>query len=90
MAINVVKVGKNVFPLIDIIIDIIFFSINWKNYFDRSILVISMTVLDESSLSIGRVKPGSVLGVGKSIYGTHLSQPITYCSCPTIYSGLEI
>ena len=33
------------FRLIDIIIDIIFFSINWKNYFDRSILVISMTVL---------------------------------------------
>ena len=27
------------------LIDIIFFSINWKNYFDRSILVISMTVL---------------------------------------------
>ena len=33
------------FRLIDIMIDIIFFSINWKNYFDRSILVISMTVL---------------------------------------------
>ena len=33
------------FRLIDISIDIIFFSINWKNYFDRSILVISMTVL---------------------------------------------
>ena len=33
------------FRLIDITIDIIFFSINWKNYFDRSILVISMTVL---------------------------------------------
>ena len=33
------------FRLIDIIIDIIFFPINWKNYFDRSILVISMTVL---------------------------------------------
>ena len=33
------------FRLIDKIIDIIFFSINWKNYFDRSILVISMTVL---------------------------------------------
>ena len=31
--------------LIDKTIDIIFFSINWKNYFDRSILVISMTVL---------------------------------------------
>ena len=27
------------------LIDIVFFSINWKNYFDRSILVISMTVL---------------------------------------------
>ena len=36
---------KNVFQLIDITIDIIFFSINWKNYFDGSILVISMTVL---------------------------------------------
>ena len=33
------------FRLIDIIIDIILFSINWKNYLDRSILVISMTVL---------------------------------------------
>ena len=33
------------FRLIDISIDIIIFSINWKNYFDRSILVISMTVL---------------------------------------------
>ena len=33
------------FQLIDITIDKIFFSINWKNYFDRSILVISMTVL---------------------------------------------
>ena len=33
------------FRFIDITIDIIFFSINWKNYFDRSILVISMTVL---------------------------------------------
>ena len=33
------------FRLINISIDIIFFSINWKNYFDRSILVISMTVL---------------------------------------------
>ena len=31
--------------LIDITIVIMFFSINWKNYFDRSILVISMTVL---------------------------------------------
>ena len=45
MANNGVKGSKNVFRLIDIIIDIIFFSINWKNYFDRSILVISMTVL---------------------------------------------
>ena len=33
------------FRLIDKTTDIIFFSINWKNYFDRSILVISMTVL---------------------------------------------
>ena len=33
------------FRLIEIIIDIIFFSINWKKYFDRSILVIPMTVL---------------------------------------------
>ena len=33
------------FQLFDITIDIIFFSINWQNYFDRSILVISMTVL---------------------------------------------
>ena len=37
------------FRLIDITIDIIFFSINWKNYFDRSILVISMTVLPINS-----------------------------------------
>ena len=34
------------FRLIDITIDMIYFSINWKNDFDRSILVISMTVLD--------------------------------------------
>ena len=33
------------FRLIDKTSDIIFFSINWKDYFDRSILVISMTVL---------------------------------------------
>ena len=33
------------FRLIDIIIDIILFSINWKNYFDRSILFISMILL---------------------------------------------
>ena len=33
------------FELIDKTIDIIFFSINWKNYFDQSILVLSMTVL---------------------------------------------
>ena len=45
MAKNGVKGWKNVFRLIDIIIDMIFFSINWKNYFDRSIVVISMTVL---------------------------------------------
>ena len=37
------------FRLIDITIDIIFFSINWKNYFDRSILVISMTVLENET-----------------------------------------
>ena len=43
-----VKGWKYVFRLIDIII----FSINWKNYFDRSILVISMTVL-ESTLHWG-------------------------------------
>ena len=36
------------FPLIDKTIDISF-SINWKNYFDRSILVISMTVLPGSA-----------------------------------------
>ena len=36
------------FRLIDKTIDIIIFSINWKNYFDRSILVISMTVLVSS------------------------------------------
>ena len=40
------------FRLIDITIDIIFFSINWKSYFDRSILVISMTVLLECALKI--------------------------------------
>ena len=33
------------FRLIDISIDIKKNSINWKDYFDRSILVISMTVL---------------------------------------------
>ena len=36
-------------------IDIIFFSINWENYFDRSILVISMTVLTGTSLYIWNV-----------------------------------
>ena len=44
------------FRLIDITIDIIIFSINWKNYFDRSILVMSMTVLiddcDDSGLTV--------------------------------------
>ena len=45
LAKNGVRGWKNVFRLIDITIDIIFFSINWKNCFDRSILVISMTVL---------------------------------------------
>ena len=39
------------FRLIDIMIDITFFSINLKNYFDRSILVISMTVLYAAVLS---------------------------------------
>ena len=38
------------FRLIDKTIDIIFFSINWKNYFERSILVISMTVLPYTQL----------------------------------------
>ena len=33
------------FQLIDITIDLKLFSINWKNYCDQSILVISMTVL---------------------------------------------
>ena len=32
-------------PLIDMTIEIIFFLLDWKNYVDRSILVISMTVL---------------------------------------------
>ena len=39
------------FRLIDKTIDITFFSINWKNYFDRSILVISMTVLGKSGFN---------------------------------------
>ena len=38
------------FRLIDITIDIIFFSINWKNYFERLILVISMTVLKPTGI----------------------------------------
>ena len=46
------KAEKNVFLLIDITIDMIFFSINWINYFDRSTLVISMTVLLPCSLFI--------------------------------------
>ena len=41
----------NVFRLKDITIDILFFTINWKNYFDSSILVISMTVLWDRWLS---------------------------------------
>ena len=48
------------FRLIDITIDIIFFSINWKNYFDRSILVISMTVL-VSDRNIISLKKQSIL-----------------------------
>ena len=36
--------------LIDITINI-FFLINWKNYFDRSILDISMTVLQYTQIS---------------------------------------
>ena len=56
MAKNGVKGRKNVFRLIDIIIDIILFSINWKNDFDRSILVISMTVLVDIAVS-NRFKP---------------------------------
>ena len=47
------------FRLIDITIDIIFFSINWENYFDRSILVISMTVL---------LKGKDFLGICKANY----------------------
>ena len=49
------------FRLIDITIDIIFFSINWKNYFDRSILVISMTVLAPIE-ACGNGSGGSGLG----------------------------
>ena len=45
LAKNCVKGWKNVFRLIRFDWHNIFFSINWKNYFDRSILVISMTVL---------------------------------------------
>ena len=48
----VLKPGKNVFRLIDIMIDIIFFSINWKKHFDRSILVISMTVVVATSIKM--------------------------------------
>ena len=53
------------FRLIDITIDIIFFSINWKNYFDRSILVISMTVLGISanSSTSSIVQPGQVTSI---------------------------
>ena len=40
-----VKGSKMCFESIDITIDIIFYSINWENNFDRSILVILMTVL---------------------------------------------
>ena len=42
------------FRSIDIMIDIIFFSIIWKKYFDRSILVISMTVLKDTFFGVGR------------------------------------
>ena len=39
------KAKRNImFRLIEITINTIFFSTNWKYYFDRSILVISMTV----------------------------------------------
>ena len=48
------------FRLIDITIDIIFFSIDWKNYFDRSILVISMTVLTSAlPSSQQQTRPGT-------------------------------
>ena len=43
------------FRLIEISIDIIFFSISWKNYFDRSILVISMKVLELRYISYYRI-----------------------------------
>ena len=59
MAKNGVKGCKNVFQLIDITVDIIFFSINWKNYFDRSILVISMTVLLEHPKNVGHFNYGA-------------------------------
>ena len=42
---KMVENAEKKFRLIDITIDIIFFLKNWKNYFDRSILVISMIVL---------------------------------------------
>ena len=52
------------FRLIDITIDIIFFSINRKNHFDQSILAISMTVLlGEASLSKAYLR----------LFGTHMS-----------------
>ena len=45
LARNCVKGWENVFRLIRFDWHNIFLSINWKNYFDPSILVISMTVL---------------------------------------------
>ena len=49
------------FRLIDITIDIIFFSINLKNYFDRSILVIPMTVLGNVEQNITNNSPSNIL-----------------------------
>ena len=53
------------FRLIDITIDIIFFSINWKNYFDRSILVISMTVLEHTRTG---TKVFTLVGIHISVF----------------------
>ena len=54
------------FRLIDITIDITFFSINWKNYFDRSILVISMTVLSCSTGELGYDGLNGTMKIGPS------------------------
>ena len=72
-----VKSWKKVFRLIDITIDIIFFSINLEDYFDRLILVMSMTV---QAVTIGGNRVPGLIPMAIPTTGCHLQlshMPIT-------------